>query len=457
MFAPSTLGSLAAFKLGGEIQHRHLPDWLRSRISPYLSGARLRKAIAEVIRAEVPSWISTRPWRSLTQHRRENVVENLKSGGDWGFRLSRNENLHPYPSTFVHAIPASLINALGLRAGLILDPFGGTGQTASEAIKYECRVISADSNTIATLVARVRLTALSAQQQGRIRDISADDLKATRPADPPEFEEREKWYHPRTLTELCRIWHFIQSVVDTRIRQFLTVCFSATIPATTGRRGKEHGFFADNTPLPTGLKQPPYVNAIELFLARIGRNLQILARSYGFLERTGKDPEKELARARVLQLNACDASPEDYGVQPGSIDGIITSPPYLCMADYTLGQRLSYHWIAPTALQSDFKKEIGARRQRFRPGEAAENYFASIGQFARSAANLLRSGGFLATVLGSPVAESFKNMRVIERIDKIFHAAGFELLWDQTRLIHWHRKQGYQRVRNERVSVHVRR
>jgi hypothetical protein len=33
--------------------------------------------------------------------------------------------------------------------------------------------------------------------------------------------------------------------------------------------------------------------------------------------------------------------PKDYGVEPHSVVGVITSPPYLCVADYTLGQRLS--------------------------------------------------------------------------------------------------------------------
>jgi HD superfamily phosphohydrolase len=456
LFLPSCVGSLAGFKLGVEIQHRQLPDWLGTRISAESTGARLRRGIADAVRAEIPKWLEKRPWLSMTQRRCDSVVESLKSAGDWSFRLSRNENLHSYPSTFVHAIPASLVNCMGLRGELVLDPFGGTGQTAVEAIKYECSAVSADSNTIATLVARARLTPLSARQRARIGGISADEVGSSPALNPPEFEQREKWHHPKTLRDLCRVWSFVQSTEDKRVRQFLTACFSAIIPASTARKGKEHGFFADNTPLPAKLGQPPPINAIELFLARIQRNLEILARFYAFLERSGRDPEKELLRVRVLQLDARNASPEDYGVEPGAVGAIITSPPYLCMADYTLGQRLSYYWIAPGALQSDFEKEIGARRQRFQPASAAERYFSSMEKFAQTAARLLRGGGFLATVLGRPVAKSFKATRVVERVDEIFQGAGFDPLWSQVRPIHWHRNQGYQRLKNERVSVHVR-
>lgn len=455
LFAPPSPGFLIGFKLGGQVQHRHLPEWLQSRISPSLIGKQLQNAIACSIRTEIPNWVKTRPWVSMTERRRESVLESLRSAGDWSFRLSRNENMHAYPSTFVHAIPAALINCLGLHEEIILDPFGGTGQTAVEAVKYECNAISADSNTIATLIARARLTPLSTRQRGHIRELSADDLRATLPCDPPEFESRGKWHHPKTLRELCRIWAFIQSMKDRDIRQFLTACFSAIIPATTARRGKEHGFFADNTPLPANLEKPPYVDALDLFLTRKKKNLEILSSLYAFMERTERDPQTELSKARVIQLDACTASCEDYGVDAGSVGGIITSPPYLCMADYTLGQRLSYYWIAPSAFKADFDKEVGARRLRFRTKAALDAYFSSLEKFAQNSAKLLRSGGFLATVLGNPVAERFKGVRVLDRVDRIYREAGFELLWNHSRRINWHRNQGYQRLLRERVSVHV--
>jgi hypothetical protein len=457
LFTPPSPGFLIGFKLGGQVQHRQLPEWLQSRIPAYLTGKRLESAIRDAIRAEIPNWINARPWVSMSAGRRESVLENLRAAGDWSFRLSRNENIHAYPSTFVHAIPATLINCLGLHEELVVDPFGGTGQTAVEAVKYECRAISADSNTIATIVARARLTPLTTRQRNRLAELSAEELNAASPTDPPEFEARGKWHHSKTLLELCRIWGFIQSLKDGHVRQFLTASFSAIIPASTARWGKGHGFFADNTPLPAGLEKPPYRNAIELFLARKNKNLEILSRLYSFLERTERDPQKELLRARVVQLDACNASCEEYGTSPGSVGGIITSPPYLCMADYTLGQRLSYYWISPSAFKSDFAKEVGARRLRFRTETAVETYFSSLEKFAENAARLLRSGGFLATVLGNPVARRFKDVHVLDRIDGIYHAAGFEPLWNQTRRINWHRNQGYQRLLQERVSVHVRR
>jgi len=454
---PPALGSLLVFKLGSEPRHRNMPGWLRESIPAHLSGPAFRRSFTACLQSQIQNWANTKPWRLMTQKRKLNVASNLDAAGDWSFRLSRNESLHAYPSTFVHAIPASLISSLGLRGELILDPFGGTGQTAAEAIKYEGSAISADTNTIATLVAEARFTPLSSEQRSWMGRLSADDILDSPPVDAPEFELRAKWHHPRTLDELCRAWSFVQATRDRKCRIFLTACFSAIIPATTARKGKQHGFFADNTPLAAEQSRPPYTNACELFIARIRRNLGIISRFYAALERDGRDPSVELKRVRVLHLDARTACSADYGVPEASIAGIITSPPYLCMADYTLGQRLSYYWISPESLASDFEAEMGSRRQRTNPKLALQKYFEGIEAFAAKAHCLLRPGGFLATVLAKPVAQAFRSKPILSELDEILESKGFELLWDRWRHIHWHRNQGYQRLLKERVAVHVRR
>ena len=445
-------GSLLGFKLGTPLRPEHLPEWVGA--SPSLRGKRLRLALNTAVLKEIPAWVKDRPWIAVTQRRRESVIQNLESAGDWSFRLSRNEGLHTYPSTFVHAIPATLINTLGLKGELILDPFGGTGQTAVEVVKTDGRAISADSNAIATLVARAKLTPLSQQHRVCIESITAEDILGVDPCSPPDFKLREKWHHARTLEELCRVKQFISVVSDDVVQQFLLAAFSATIPNATGRRGKQHGFFADNTPLAGGTPAPPYQNAVDLFLARLKTNLNIIRRFYASLERGGGNPMEELARASVLQLDAMTALPDDYGMKPNTAAGLITSPPYLCMSDYSLGQRLSYYWIAPDALESDFEHEIGARRQRFLKGDPAERYFQAMEAFALNAASLVRPGGYLAMVLGEPVAKAFDSLKIVQRVDGIFNAVGFDLIWKCWRPIHWHRNQGYQRLRKERIAVY---
>ena len=451
---PAAPGSLLVFKLGHGIQRESLPQWLAAALQPHVSGHRLQEAIRSTVKSRVSAWVNEKPWLAFTKRRRAHVVAFLDGIGDWSFRLSRNENMHAYPSTFVHAIPASLINALGVRGELVVDTFGGTGQTAVEAIKYGGSAISADNSTIACMVARAKLQYLPKSARDSLRAITATDIRKQAPSDMPTFDLANKWFHERTLMELTQIQCFIRE--RSTIQQgFLNACFSAIIPYSSGRKGEQHGYFADNCPLPKGCESPLYENAIDLLMTRIERNLRTVEGLYAFIERDGRDPRVELGRARVVQLDSTTADPPAYGVEAHSVAAIITSPPYLCMSDYTLGQRLSYYWLAPEKLDTDFRQELGARRMRSRPEESLEAYFKGIKRFTTQCAKLVRPSGFVATVLGAPLAKSFKNADVLAEVDRIFAATGFKLLWEHWRRISWHRNHGYERLKRERITVYV--
>jgi hypothetical protein len=127
------------------------------------------------------------------------------------------------------------------------------------------------------------------------------------------------------------------------------------------------------------------------------------------------------------------------------------------MADYALGQRLSYEWLAPTLLATDFEGEIGSRRLRLRrqSSEVSVQYLEALDSFAFLAGQLVRKGGYVAVVLGHPHAKAYRDVSPTSRLDKALKVQGFELLWSTDRPIHWHRNFGYARLKKERVSVHV--
>lgn len=140
--------------------------------------------------AALPQWIDDKPWLQWTAARASDVDANLNNLGDWSFRLSRNESFHSYPSTFVHAIPAALIRALGLRGELVVDLFGGTGQTAIEAAKCGCEAVTNDSNSIACLVAESRTNYLSASEREWIKSIGMTHCLSSGSSPSPLAENR---------------------------------------------------------------------------------------------------------------------------------------------------------------------------------------------------------------------------------------------------------------------------
>lgn len=455
LFPPSP-GALLLFKLGGPLRPVHLPGWLKGRDHRlHRVDTVSRQQFEGLLIPRIAEWCSTRPWSAPVPRRQSSVISNLSSFGNWSFRLSRNETLHPYPGTFVHAIPAGLLTSLGVQGDVLVDPFGGTGQTAAEGIKHGCRVVSGDVNEIASLAARARLTYLGDSARKSLRAITESDLRSATPALLPCIEMCEKWFHPETFAELATIKGYIDRLREPTLQTFLLAALSAIVTSCTARHGKEHGYFADNTPLEKGTESPPRREAISLFLERVDRNILVVERMYAQLDRDGKDPETAFSHARVVRADVSSATPSDYGLKAGSVGAIITSPPYLCMADYTLGQRLSYELFFPSAMARDFAAEIGSRRQRFQRDRALEAYRVGVRHFAALAKQLLRVGGFLATVVGSPTAADYQDLDLIEEMDSTLKEAGFENIWHTCGPINWHRNHGYARLKQERIAVHV--
>lgn len=454
-------GKLEVFKLGEGVSFKMLPDWLQERVGHPVTGSMLERKVIDVLGSDLPTWMEQRPWLRFSQRRAARVKERLEAMGDWNFRRSMNESVHAYPATFVHTIPASLIHALGIAGEDVLDFFGGTGQTAIEAVKTGGRGVSADSNSVATLIARVRTSYLPAQSREFLNEVTWECLRDSDPSPMPPVKDIERWHHRQTLEELRYIKGYIDSVNDLSIREFLLVAFSGILAGTTGRRGEQHGFFADNTPLERGRDEAAYVDAIEIFIKRIRQNLKIMEALYGSLEKSGESAADVLKRATVLCQDVRGSRPIDYGVSANTIAAVITSPPYLCMTDYTLGNRLSYYWLSPDQMKVDFEREISPRRKRPRStsgkpvvDRVVSNYRAEVASFVEMAKQLLRPGGYFAMVLGKPRALAFEDCDIYEDVDRILEEAGFGLVWSDWRDISWSRNHGYERLKRERLSVH---
>ncbi len=450
------VGSIDIYKLGiTNITLAQLPDFIKDEFNRELVNKFSVKSFKKIIDKQLTKWIDKRPWLFDKNETRElNRISNLNNVGNWSFRLSRNRSIHTYPATFVHAIPAALISNLGLKGELIVDTFGGTGNTAIEAVKQGSDVISIDVNKIASLIAKVRTTYLNNEIIDRLRKIDKKSIINCKKAGIPDINNIGKWHNTKTLDELRKIKSFIYTYNDLKIINFLEVAFSAILTSTTARKGKQHGFFADNTPLAKGETEAPYEPAIDLFLDKIKKNIEIVTKLYTYFERNGSNPEKELKKAKILNENSINLDLKEAGIKKHSVTAIITSPPYLCMVDYTLGQRLSYYWLFPDELKTNFDNEIGARRTRTNPQKAEKEYFKAIDKFAKKSNDMLKQGGFLCTVIGVPQANAFKDREIMKKIDKVFSKNGFELFWSINRPINWHRNHSYSSLKEERVAVH---
>ncbi len=449
-------GEICIFKLrDNNLKFEQLPKWIQKKLQHSKTQSRLNIDFKKLISECLNEWVETKPWHVLSIARKDNLISNLEHEKDWSFKHSQNKNIHTYPATFVNAIPKNLISALGIKGELIIDPFCGTGQTAVEAIKAGCSAVTSDINSIAVLATKAKTTYLSISQRNDLRSISNDLLKTQRKSSEVDYDIFKKWHHQSTFIELSKIKGFIEQITDIESKQFLFTCFSEILTSCTDRKGKGTSYFADNTPLPKGKHTPDYQNAIELFISKLQKNIDVIELMYSQIERNRKDPQEELSKVRVIQTDVRNISPDLYEIDSRAAAAVITSPPYLCMVDYSLGQRLSYYWLFHDMMEKEYKLEIGARRSRNQIENVLTNYFSDIRSFIQNMKLLLRKDGYMACVIGEPVAESFKNKLILSQIDKIFNEEGFELIWQKERPINWHRNHGITSLESERISVHI--
>lgn len=415
--------------------------------TPRSDSQRFKEAMTTLIRGPLPAL--------TTEADAASTKAELESVGDWGFRGRRNPQFYQYPATWVHEIPANLIRALGLRGQAILDPFGGTGETAVEGIRHGCAVTSIDNSRIACMVARARTTYLTPVQIQTVRAF-ASDLDHVEPIDselvmPIPVDALLEWYHPETFVGLDRLRRSIFTLPPNEVQAFLLVCFAAIVNSCSSRRGMSFGHFADNTPLGRNKdKAIDFVDPIPRFRERVRRNLGVYESVLAQIERYERHPRALYDRATIMHANSAD---RESWPPPQSVNAVITSPPYLGMIDYALSQRLQYYWLDEKGLDSDFSTEIGARRHRSR-ASAISDYRRFIDAFAREAECALVPGGFVAAVLGVSTATRFEDMDFAAELATALSASGLRHTWTHDREVSGHRIHNLHKLKSERILVY---
>ena len=329
----------------------------------------------------------------------EDVTRSLQRV-DWNFPQSGNRRnsvhaLHWFPGNYISQIPSFLIQILSSPGDLVCDPFVGSGTTAVEANLLGRHSVVSDrlSPCIALTMAKVqalrsasareKIEALLARMWWDGNCVSTSVGAEGEGSDP----SLELWYAPETLKQLRYLWQVVEGA-PRECQAILLAVFSDTLFAcastgrsrtATGRTRRHHwGWVADNV-LPT----PPHEhNAITLFRSK-------------------------LAIASEVTLHA---APEDVGtlivqqdarrmaIQSGSIDLVVTSPPYIGVIDYAKANRLLYLWMG-WQLEEERTEEIGARYKRTRKHFRSE-YHATMDESWAEIYRILRKEAYCAIIIG---------------------------------------------------------
>ena len=262
-------------------------------------------------------------------------------------------NLHPYPTRFAPAVPATLIEALSAPGDVVLDPFCGSGTTLIEARRLGRSAIGVDLSPLAIQISRVKNTrltpadhkaaalsvALANSLVSSLLDRPPSDIARAEYFDehlrddcrflgieisgathgPAEVNELSEWFPRHALQEIIRIRMAIERCPLESAKNLLLIALSSVLLPLSYQKS--------DTRLSKIIREVRPQQALNAWKRKVVDMQQLLAREQGSL--SWPQPDLYEADARSLDF-----------LQPSSVDLVVTSPPYSDSYDYRAFQRL---------------------------------------------------------------------------------------------------------------------
>ncbi len=328
------------------------------------------------------------------------VALNHLKGINWGFNDDDTRflghDLHPYPAKFIPQLPGTFISLLSSRGELVFDPFGGSGTTALEAIRLGRRAVSVDANPVAALIGRVKTARVSAEDTAELHLLHGA-LRAFLESPPKEAKElvneygehapvianREKWFADAAYGELAHIRYRISRLENDTARDIAVLALSRTV-LSASFQDSETRYKSVPREVFVGETTKRYVKEFESVMKSVARNAA--ATRYGV--------------SKFLTGDVRHLSPND--IPDGSVDLVVTSPPYGNATDYHLYHRFRLLWLGhdPIALS---KVEIGSHLKHQRESSGFDSYFRDMTAVLAGISRVLKNGRYAAMVIGDSV------------------------------------------------------
>jgi DNA modification methylase len=330
------------------------------------------------------------------------VALHYLKGLDWGFTDDDTRflghDLHPYPAKFIPQLPGTFISLLSSRGELVFDPFGGSGTTALEAIRLGRRAVSVDANPVAALIGRVKTARVAAEDtaelhllHGALRALleslprDAAELVIAYGEHAPVIANREKWFADSAFGELAHIRYRVSRLESETARDIAVLALSRTV-LSASFQDSETRYKSVPREVPVGETTKRYVKEFEAVMKSVARNAA--ATRYGV---------SKFLTGDVRHLSSAD-------IPDGSVDLVVTSPPYGNATDYHLYHRFRLLWLGhdPIALG---KVEIGSHLKHQRESSGFASYFKDMTAALAGISRVLKDGRYAAMVIGDSVYE----------------------------------------------------
>ena len=273
---------------------------------------------------------------------------------DPAFMANRNAPVHrwvPWIAGYSKHFVADALARFAAAPGVVLDPFSGVGTTLVEADLAGHEAVGFEINPYAVFASRTKLKAHRVAPE-RLRDAAkalaafmeralAEGVESSREV-PPGFRTRAPFYSPKVLRKVLLALDFVDALAG-READMLRLAFAATMvdysnysyEPSLGRKAAVGRPEVDDFPVAAALAAKAMDMADDAAWYRRAR-----------AKRRRKD-------ARVVEASFLDGYRE---LPAGSVDLLVTSPPYLNNYHYNRNTRPHLYWLGFCKAPADLKR-----------------------------------------------------------------------------------------------------
>ena len=267
-----------------------------------------------------------------------------------GPAVVRRRHLHPFPARMAPEVALDKIRLLTRAGDLVLDPMCGSGTVVRLAVEQGRRSIGADLDPLAIFITRSTCSpSWSENLETRAADIvrrarrSRAGLPLWIASDTETKAFVDFWFGPKQVESLARLARILMGLPrrDDPLRVALSRLIVTKDVGASLARDTAHS-------RPHRVRDESDFDVFEEYVAS-ARRLESLA--------------TPIARAKSTHVRRADARRLSF-VETGTVDLVVTSPPYLNAIDYLRGHRMSLVWLGWTVpeLRRLRAETIGAER-----------------------------------------------------------------------------------------------